>query len=265
MSGFAKLDSGIVNSTIWVQPHDVLRVWIWFLSQADSRGTVDTAAPALSLICMVPLERMREILLLLESPDPDSRSPNDDGRRIEKIEGGGWRIINYGKYRESRDPQERKEYQRNWDKQHRPSGHQRAAVRQKSDHSPTQSDQTRPETTKAEAERAEAEKKDQKKKQPALPLAFSIPSWISQEAWEGFAEMRKRKRAPLTQRACSMVVKELTKLRSEGHDANAVLDQSTLNSWTAVYPVKAGKSGSPAAQRSAPSATDMDYLNAVGK
>ena len=47
-NGFAKLDSGIVNSSIWVQPHDVLRVWIWFLSQADSKGVVRTAAPPLA-------------------------------------------------------------------------------------------------------------------------------------------------------------------------------------------------------------------------
>jgi hypothetical protein len=95
---FAKLDSGIINSTLWVQPHDVLRVWIWFLSQADANGVVRTAAPALAHACMVPLDRTREILVLLESPDPDSRSNNDDGRRLRKLD-GGWQIINYGAYR----------------------------------------------------------------------------------------------------------------------------------------------------------------------
>jgi hypothetical protein len=268
VSGFAKLDSGIVNSTIWVQPHDVLRVWIWFLSQADGKGNVNTAAPALSLICMVPLERMREILTLLESPDPDSRSPNDDGRRIEKLEGGGWRIINYGKYRESRDHEDRKEYQRNWDRQHRPSGHARQKTDSKSDQFPTKSDtgptkpdHARPETTKAEAERAEAEKKDQKKEKPQA--AFEIPSWIDRAAWDGYVEMRKRKRAALTPRACTMVLKELDKLRSLGQDPNAVLDQSTRNSWTDVYQIKPGATS--AVQRSAPGATDIDYLHAVSK
>jgi hypothetical protein len=40
-----------------------------------------------------------EIINKLESPDPLSRSTNDDGRRIERID-GGYRIINYLKYRE---------------------------------------------------------------------------------------------------------------------------------------------------------------------
>lgn len=108
---FAKLDSGIVNSTLWVQPHDVLRVWIWFLSQADANGVVRTAAPALAHACMIPLDRTREILVLLESPDPDSRSTVDDGRRIEKVD-GGWQIVNYRAYRERVSADEKRENDR---------------------------------------------------------------------------------------------------------------------------------------------------------
>lgn len=108
---FSKLDSGIVNSTIWVLPHDVLRVWIWFLSQANAQGIVRTAAPALSHACMVPLDRIREILELLESPDPDSRSEVDEGRRIAKVT-GGWQIINYLAYREARNAEARREQNR---------------------------------------------------------------------------------------------------------------------------------------------------------
>ena len=108
---FAKLDSGIVNSTLWVQPDDVLRVWIWMLSQADAQGVVRTAAPALALVCMKSVDRIREIIALLEAPDPDSRSENDDGRRIRKIE-GGWQIINYGSYRQRVSAEEKRENDR---------------------------------------------------------------------------------------------------------------------------------------------------------
>jgi len=108
---FAKLDSGIVNSTLWVQPDDVLRVWIWLLSQADANGEVRTAAPALALICMKSVDRIREILTLLESPDPDSRSEVEDGRRIRRIS-GGWQIINYRAYRERVAADEKRENDR---------------------------------------------------------------------------------------------------------------------------------------------------------
>lgn len=152
---FAKLDSGIVNSTLWVQPDDVLRVWIWMLSQANAQGVVRTAAPALALICMKSVDRIREIVALLEAPDPDSRSENDDGRRIRKIE-GGWQIINYGRYRDNRDEDATRQRKREWDRANRPSGHSRV---NKSDEIPTQSDQSdavRRSPTQAEAE-AEAD------------------------------------------------------------------------------------------------------------
>ena len=108
---FAKLDSGIVNSTLWVQPDDVLRVWIWMLSQADANGVIRVAAPALAMNCMKSVDRIREILTLLESPDPDSRSSEEDGRRIRKVP-GGWQIINYRAYRERVSAAEKRENDR---------------------------------------------------------------------------------------------------------------------------------------------------------
>jgi hypothetical protein len=47
------------------------------------------------------------------SPDKYSRTPDDEGRRIEVID-GGWRLLNYGKYRELRDAEAEKERKRNW-------------------------------------------------------------------------------------------------------------------------------------------------------
>jgi len=98
-AGFAKLDGGIVDSTLWMQPHDVLRVWIAMLAKCDSYGIVRASVPAFAHLCMVPIERLEQILKILTSPDSYSRTPDDDGRRLRAIE-GGWLITNYVKYRE---------------------------------------------------------------------------------------------------------------------------------------------------------------------
>lgn len=51
--------------------------------------------------------------------------------------------------------------------------------------------------------------------------------------------MRKAiKKAPFTARAEMLILKELYKLKEQGQDPNACLDQSTLNGWRDVYPVK---------------------------
>lgn len=97
--GFAKLDSGIVDSTIWMKPHDALRVWIALLAKSDSYGIVRIASPALAHQCFVTPERLDEIMADFCAPDRDSRSPDHDGCRLQRID-GGWLIVNYLKYRD---------------------------------------------------------------------------------------------------------------------------------------------------------------------
>jgi hypothetical protein len=62
-----------------------------------------------------------------------------------------------------------------------------------------------------------------------------LPDFIPQEAWEGFVEMRKKMRKPMTERAVKMMITTLTDLHTAGHDVAACLDQSTKNSWLDVY------------------------------
>lgn len=87
------------------------------------------------------------------------------------------------------------------------------------------------------------EEQDQKKEQPSVkPKAKesfpSLPDWVSGESWDGFVEMRKNLRFPLTPRAAKLIIGELGKLRDIGHNPATVLDQSTRNSWRDVFPVK---------------------------
>jgi hypothetical protein len=65
-----------------------------------------------------------------------------------------------------------------------------------------------------------------------------IPEWVSPETWADFVEMRKRIRAPLTDAAVKLSIRELTKLRAAGQDPNAVIEQSVMNSWRGLFPVK---------------------------
>jgi hypothetical protein len=65
-----------------------------------------------------------------------------------------------------------------------------------------------------------------------------IPEWVSPATWADFVEMRKRIRAPLTDAAVKLSIRELTKLRAAGQDPNAVIEQSVMNSWRGLFPVK---------------------------
>jgi hypothetical protein len=72
----------------------------------------------------------------------------------------------------------------------------------------------------------------------ATASSSAIPDWIPPEAWNGFMEMRKRVRAPMTNRAVQLVIADLLKLKTQGEDVGAVLDRSTQNSWKGVFPTK---------------------------
>lgn len=68
-------------------------------------------------------------------------------------------------------------------------------------------------------------------------------SEIFKEAWQGFVDMRKAKKKPLTKRAVNNIFKELEKLANGDDETQAaILDQSTNNCWTSVYPLKESKS-----------------------
>ena len=76
---------------------------------------------------------------------------------------------------------------------------------------------------------------------PPNPLGrFALPDWVPEAEWLGFCEMRRRIKAPLTDRAKGGILRELEKLAEDGHPPGRVLDQSTTNAWRGVFPLKDG-------------------------
>jgi len=72
---------------------------------------------------------------------------------------------------------------------------------------------------------------------------YILPEWVNKDTWEAFLEMRKKKKAVPTEKAKELLIKELEKLRSEGHDPNEVLNQSIMRNYTGVFPLKGGERG----------------------
>ena len=72
---------------------------------------------------------------------------------------------------------------------------------------------------------------------------FILPSWINVETWNDYIEMRKKIRKPPTERALVLAVRYLTGMKELGHDPNAILEQSIMNSWQGLFEVKGGTNG----------------------
>jgi hypothetical protein len=69
-------------------------------------------------------------------------------------------------------------------------------------------------------------------------IAIVLPDWLPLSTWNDFLEMRKAKLKSPTRRAVELLLRKLAKLREAGEDVREVLEQSTLNSWQDVFPVR---------------------------
>ena len=98
MAGYAKVFDSILTSSLWCKDHHVLRIWIAMLARCNSQGVVEGSIPGFASLCRVTDQQMEEAVQIFTSPDPYSRTPDFEGRRIEVIP-GGWRILNYKAYR----------------------------------------------------------------------------------------------------------------------------------------------------------------------
>lgn len=70
---------------------------------------------------------------------------------------------------------------------------------------------------------------------------IALPPWLSEELWTEFLRMRKTVKKPATDFAQMLLMKELYRLKAEGQDPVAVIEQSLVNCWCDFYELKAKK------------------------
>lgn len=101
---YTKLFNSIITSTIWTEDDKTRILWITMLALADKNGEVQASIPGLARVAGMSIPDCEAAIGKFLGPDPYSRTPDDEGRRIEAIP-GGWALLNHGKYREmaSRD------------------------------------------------------------------------------------------------------------------------------------------------------------------
>jgi hypothetical protein len=78
-----------------------LPVWLVLLALQQRGGIIDAHPSYIAMISGIPQEDIEKAIAHFCLPDPSSRTPDHDGRRLEPIEGRGfgWRVLNHEKYR----------------------------------------------------------------------------------------------------------------------------------------------------------------------
>jgi len=74
--------------------------------------------------------------------------------------------------------------------------------------------------------------------QLSKPPKFRLPDWVPKDLWDGFEEMRKKRKKHLTDRARQMAIDKLKALVDEEHDVVLVMEQTILHAWDTFYPLR---------------------------
>jgi hypothetical protein len=79
-----------------------LPVWLVLLALQQRGGIIDAHPSYIAMISGIQQEDIEAAIERFCQPDPRSRTPDHDGRRLEPLEGAGfgWRVLNHRRYQE---------------------------------------------------------------------------------------------------------------------------------------------------------------------
>ncbi len=234
MGMYVKLFTSIYQGTLRGNSHGLL-VFTNLLAHADRFGVVDIHPRAIAEEVGITVDQVKAALLELEAPDPESRSPENEGRRIIRVDehrAWGWQIVNYLKYRAIRDEDDRREQNREAQARWREKNKAASA-------GVSQDKQRKPESAHAEAEGEE--ERNTARKGARLSVNDLIAEGIDRQSAEDWLAVRKEKSLPLTRTAWQKVKDEAKKAGVSVADAVKV---AAGNGWAGFkadwVPTKAG-------------------------
>jgi len=102
VSGYGKLFESTYTGSMAGSGSNVFAVWTYCIATANRHHEVYLNEKGLSVILGEPIEHIEQAINYLCSPDPNSRSKVEDGRRLIKVVDVGctYRVVNHSVYKE---------------------------------------------------------------------------------------------------------------------------------------------------------------------
>lgn len=181
---YVKLFTSIYQGTLRGNSKGLL-VFTNLLAHADKEGVVDMHPRAIAEEIGLSIEEVRETLIMLESPDNESRSPEEQGRRIIRLDehrAWGWVIVNYEKYRKIRNQEDRREQnrqsQKRFKERNKPQSAKVSQGKPQSAHAEAEAEAYAKADTEA-GNTEEREKPNPKISRTKKPVRYPLPSGFS--------------------------------------------------------------------------------------
>lgn len=245
MPNYTKLFNSIITSTIWSEDDKTRIIWITMLAMSDKNGEVHASIPGLARVSSMTIQEAESAIGKLMSPDPYSRTPDNEGRRIAKID-GGWELLNHGKYRLMASKEDAKSATAERVKRHR---------LRNADVTQCNADVT----VGRDIAEAEADsKKEKKPRKKAISVELPLPYESQQfaQAWQSWLDFNKEKNKPMP---LTTIRLQLAKLKRFG-EAGAIqsIEASMESNYAGLFEPKQIKN--PSGTRPISQASEMRPL-----
>jgi len=118
---YGKIFSKMYEGTLYGQ-WEALVTFQQMIVLCDADGMIDMTPQAIASRTSIPLRIIKKGIEVLEAPDQHSRTPDQEGRRIERIDAHrpwGWHLVNHAKYMSMQDADMVREQTRERVRRHR--------------------------------------------------------------------------------------------------------------------------------------------------
>ena len=217
MEFYVKVHKSMLLSSIWDEDHITRITWVTLLMMSDQNGYVGASVTGIAHMARLSVEEATQALERLMSPDANSRSKTNEGRRVVEHD-RGYLLVNYTAIMEGTDEVARKATQRAASKRHR-------------------AQQEEPLQSEAEPLSRNGIRSDQDQITPtpvqrtrAQPV--QRPEDVREDVWVEWSGLRKSHRAPITPTVLTMLRREGTKA---GMGLQAVLELCLLRGWRGFH------------------------------
>lgn len=172
------------------QPIEVRYTFIMLLAIADPTGRVVGTDVAIARRLNMPLDSFVNSVKQLGEPDPDSNSKEEEGRRVIPSDSErGYQLVNYIKYRNLKDEEEKREYMREYMRKRREDEALRKTCKT------VLNDVKNVTQAEAEAEAEEDKNTSTPQTPPAKPKRASDQSPEFLKFWEAYPRKEKKPKA----------------------------------------------------------------------
>ena len=116
---YGKAFASMYEGSMFGAGMNVFAVWNWVLAVCDQDGLVNINPPVVAVTLGGTVEEVQSALDYLTDTDENSRSDAEDGRRLLRIKGPCYKVVNHAHYAKLRTAVDRREYKREWARKNR--------------------------------------------------------------------------------------------------------------------------------------------------